>query len=400
VRSSARAIASAVIVLAIAAAAGSPAARTGAAEPAPPAVRIDQVDGTSLAGGLVRIDGDSVRIVTDSGERSLPLATIRRLVHEAGEPAPRPTVRIALADGGTLAGADFVQEGEQGVITGDTGRVELPIPRVRQVAWLTDQDSEPAWVAALPEPQTADLVAVRRDDGHAFVECAIAGVSAESVTVVLDGETIPVKRAKILGLAWLREEAAPAGTVVDVAGGRLTADRVEWSPAGLVLDAAIRLPAAALRAIDYAAGRTTPLAAVAAEKTTVEPFFGGLAAEPGLAAFFAPRMVPDPEDHGPAVLVVRPRTAITWRLPADSRRFRGRLARDPAAQASAAVDVSLAVDGRELVRRRLGGSAADEREPVPLDLDLQGGRRLTLTVDFVPGTIGCGLRLVEGAFEK
>ncbi len=372
-----------------------------AADPAMPAVRLERVDGTSLSGNLAGIDDQTVRLVSDGDERTVPVAEIRRLVHAAdADPAiPLSAVRLTLNDGGSLAGDDFFQDGERGVVTRDDGRIDLPIARICRAAWPSAGEAEPAWVAGLPRPQTADLVVVRREDGHAFVECAITGISAESVTVVLDGETIPVKRAKILGLAWLREAAEPAGTVVDVAGGRLHADRIEWSPAGLVLDDDIRLPAPALRAIDYAAGRTTPLADLAAEKTTFEPFFGGLADAPGLAAFLAPRTVPDRRGED-RVLVARPRTAITWRVPADSRRFRGTLVRDVPAQATAAVDVTVEVDGTERFRRRLGAAAADAREPVPLDLDVSGGRRLTLTIDFVPGDIGCGVRLAEGAFEK
>jgi hypothetical protein len=62
--------------------------------------------------------------------------------------------------------------------------------------------------------------------------------------------------------------------------------------------------------------------------------------------------------------------------------------------------VAIAIDGREAWRRRLGGAAGDAEEPIAVDLDVAGGRRLTLTVDFVPGDPGCGVRLVAGAFEK
>ena len=69
-------------------------------------------------------------------------------------------------------------------------------------------------------------------------------MGAESASVVLDGETTPVKRAKILGLEWLREPAEPAGgTVVRVAGGRIQAGLVRWSAEGLEIDGSLRLPA-------------------------------------------------------------------------------------------------------------------------------------------------------------
>jgi hypothetical protein len=90
----------------------------------------------------------------------------------------------------------------------------------------------------------------------------------------------------------------------------------------------------------------------------------------------------------------------TWRVPAESRRFRVAISRTVPAEAAAAVEVAITVDGQEAWRRRLGGGAGDEREPVAIDLDVAGGRRLTLTADFVPGDMGCGVRLTGGAFEK
>lgn len=376
------------------------AALAAASEPAGPAVTLERVAGDAVRGRLVDVAADSIRIEVAGAEQTLAVADIRRVVSEAAAGPAAAAVLVTTTDGGGLTGVDFLQDGERGILVLPTGRVELPIDRVQRVAWLAAGETEPAWLAELPERPAADLVVVRREEGPTFVECAIVGVAADAVTVVLDGETIPVKRAKLLGIAWLREPAARGGIRVAVAGGELAAERVRWSPEALVLDDAIRLPAAAMRAIDFAAGRTTPLADVTVEASSSEPFFGGLATQPGLAAFFAPRTVPDPAGAGPGAFSARPRTVVTWRVPADSRRFRAAISRDVPAQASAAVDVALELDGAEVFRRRLGGPAGDAAEPVPVEIDVASGRRLTLTVAFVPGDVGCGVRLAGGAFEK
>lgn len=371
-----------------------------AGDPTGPSVRLERVAGEVVRGRLVAVDADVIRIEADGTERTLPVDDVRRVVSEAAEEPAAAAVLVTTTDGGTLSGSDFLQAGEHGIVVLPGGRIELPIDRVHRVAWLAAAGVEPAWLEELPERPAADVVVVRREEGPAFVECAIVGVSDDAVTVVLDGETIPVKRAKLLGIAWLREPAARDGIRVAVSGGELAAGRVRWSPEALVLDDVIRLPAAAVRAIDYAAGRTTPLAEAPIETSVVEPFFGGLATQPGLATFFAPRTVPDPAGEGRAAFVARPRTVVTWRVPADSRRFRAVIARDVPHQAAAAVDVTLALDGAEVFRRRLGGPAGDAAEPIPVEIEVSGGRRLTLTVAFVPGDIGCGVRLAGGVFEK
>jgi hypothetical protein len=361
-------------------------------------VRADLVAGEPLTGRLVAIDGDALRLVADGGERSIPLAAVRQLVRLGATPAEPPAMQLSTTAGGTLAGDDFTQEGPRGIVRVGSGRIELPIERVRRVAWLATGEREPGWVTAKPERPETDLLVVRREEGEAFVECAVAAVSADHVTVVLDGETIPVKRAKVIGIEWLREDAPAGGTVVRLAGGRLSAGDVRWSAKTFTVDD-IRLPPAALVAIDFAAGRSTPLAGLPLEKVSVEPFFGALAAEQPLAAFFAPRTVAA-ADGGPASVVVRPRTVATWRVPPESRRFRAAVSRAVPREAGAAVEVVIAVDDRERWRRRLGGTAADGQEPVVADLDVAGGRRLTLTVDFVAGDLGCGVRFAAGAFEK
>jgi len=382
------------------AAAEGPAALDAGAATAPLEARIEPVAGEPVSGRLLEVGADGVRLEVQGAERLVPLATVRQLVRVAGAAAQDGPAALLLTttDGGTLSGSDFLQEGPRGVVAAREGRIELPVERIRRVAWLAPDEREPGWVAKLPERPESDLLVVRRDEGEEFVACAVVGVSGEHVTVVLDGETIPVKRAKVRGIEWLREEAPAGGTVVRLAGGQLTARSIRWSDAAFTLDD-IRLPPDSFKALDFAAGRTTSLAALEPETSTVEPFFGGLAADRDLAAFFAPRVVAA-ADGGPADLLVRPRTVATWRVPEASRRFRGTVARHVASEATAAVEVVLAVDGREAWRRRLAGVAGSEPEPVAFDLDVAMGRRVTLTVDFVAGDPGCGIRLAGGAFEK
>jgi hypothetical protein len=383
----------AVVLLALAAAAGD--------QPAgePVAVRVELADGSVHRGSLQAIDGERVAIVGEEGPQTWPVAEIRRLVAESTGRAAPPAVQVGLSDGGTLAGDDFSQLGERAIITVGSDRIELPAERVQRVAWLAAGETAPAWREAVPPRPTSDLVVVRREDGPEFVECAVAGVGPESVTVVLDGDTIPVKRAKVAGIEWLRSATPPAGgTVVRVTGGELRLAGLAWSPAGLVLDDAIRLPAGLLRSIDYAAGRTVPLATLEPERVDVEPFFNSLGQIEGLAAFFRPRTVADPEGGG-GTLVVRPRTVVSWRIPAAARRLRATLDRDVPAGSPARVLVTLTVDDREAFRRQLD-AASIAAGPIAIDCDVAAGRRLTLSVESAADDLGCGVRLSAAAFEK
>jgi hypothetical protein len=431
------------------------AARAADMPVAPLTVEVEQGDGTVTEGRLERIDAAGVQLVdVAGGSQSLPGDRVRAVRRtRAGDDAaesPRTSdspgrdegqakVVLTLIDGSTLSGDDFAWDGKQpAVLFRPEGRIELPAGRVRSVAWRPEGvagDAPPQWQAAIPEGTEKDLVVVGTDENHEFVECAITGVSADTVTVVLEDETIPVKRAKVIGLQWLRGEPAAANAagraLVAVSGGGVRASRLEWSVDGLVVDGEIRLPAAMFSGVDYAAGRLVRLASLTAEKVEVEPWFGGLVRtagrSDGLAAFFAPRTIgPSAGDATPvavgvkradagtaaAGIIMRPRTVAVWRLPPDSRRFHAVVAAVAGPQAADATVVTVAVDDRELFRQQLGGgaaAAADDRgtaheqpgQGVPIDVDLASGRRLTVTVDFAPGGgIGGAVRFTDPVIER
>lgn len=375
-----------------------------AAAPPPVTVRLELTTGESITGDLLAVTADTVRATIAGQPREFATAFVRRLVRERpGEP-PRLPVVVTTCDGGSLGGTGCRQEGERLVIDRTEGPISLPANRVARVVWLADDERQPAWLEQAPPKPAADLVVIRKDGGHTFVECAVTGLTDDAVTVVLDGETIPVKRAKVAGIVWLREpESIPSGPAVTFAGGRLAAAEVRWSPDAFVVDDSTRLPPRLLESIDYAAGRTVLLTSLEPEAVAVEPAFGGLTDIEGLKGFFAPRSIPPAGDSGPGALILRPRTVISWRVPDKARVFRVRLARDVPETSPAAVEVAVAVDDQEACRVGLGLHASDPGEsprPGPLEADVSSGRRLTITVDFVGGSLGCPVRLTEPVFEQ
>lgn len=369
------------------------AARAMAADPTV-VVRLEKTDGTTVSGTLAAV---SVTAATLVGVDPVPIAGIRRIVADTAE--ARGKVAVECADGGTLSGDDFTWDGGPAVIAVPGGRVELPVDRVRSVTLRQPRaggDAPPDWRTALPDEPQTDLVVVGKQEEAGerldVVECAIAAVTPETVVVVLDEERIPVKRTKVVGLRFLREAAAAGGTRVELAGGGLAARSVTWTPEALVLDDAVRLPAAALRSIDYAAGRTVRLETLRPERSETEPFFGALGRLDGLAASFAPRFV---ADRGGQSLVLRPRSHVVWRVPADARTFRAAVAAEPGRQPGGEV-VTVLLDDRELFRRRM-----DDGGVAPVEVDVAGGRRLAIKLDFPPGGgMGCPLRFVDPVFEK
>ena len=196
-----------VAIAAVAAALGVGIAPAPAGDPVAPVYRAEFEDGSHASGLLVKIDADSILLEADGAQRTLPVASVRRIERESPAPVlPGPAARLTLVDGTTLAGEDFSWEDGRAALVVPQGRVELPIDRVRSVAWRQAEAGAADWLRGLPESIESDLVVIKKGDAFEFVDCAITAVAADAVSVVLDEEKIPVKRSKVIGVHWLRGE--------------------------------------------------------------------------------------------------------------------------------------------------------------------------------------------------
>jgi hypothetical protein len=198
--------------------------------------------------------------------------------------------------------------------------------------------------------------------------------------------------------------------VVDFTGGRLFATEVRYLPergdfqVSTAWSSDLVIPAAFIRRIDLAAGRTVSLVTLPPEETGVEPFFAGLAELEELTDAFQPRFLTAEQaaslsEGGPLILAM-PRTVMRWKLPAGVQRLR--MQADVERSQAGGGDLVVIVDGRELLRREI---PVEVGEADRIDVDVAGGRRLELIVDFpadsADGQSGLGrLRLHDPRLEK
>jgi hypothetical protein len=156
--------------------------------------------------------------------------------------------------------------------------------------------------------------------------------------------------------------------------------------------------------IANAADRTLALTGLPPERLEVEPYFGSLAALPGFTPYFAPRPVVASGDFPREGLVVRPRTVAVWRVPADSRRVRTVVAPAAGRMAAGKTLVTISIDDSEAFRQEIDAgvfSLDGVGEGLPIELDLAGARRLTVTVDYgTGGDLGSPVRFTTPVIEK
>jgi hypothetical protein len=95
--------------------------------------------------------------------------------------------------------------------------------------------------------------------------------------------------------------------------------------------------------------------------------------------------------HSPLTLV--------YRVPEGFRRFRAVVGIDDSVVAPGQFELVILGDGKELMRQRYGGD--EPRTPLPIDLDIQGVRRISIVLDPADGQdIGDQLNLCEARFTK
>lgn len=386
--------------------------------------RLERADGTTLSGTLKALDPSVVVVSTADGDLSLPTVDVRVLSPSDMPPMEGMEARLWLTDGSLLVGDAVLLDGSELTLEQGGNRITLPQRAVAKLAWQLSPSASlqaglvpaPEWQSVVPAAADSDLIVIRKaaepEPIYQCVPCAILAIDDAHVTVALDEDQIPVKRERVAGLVWLRgeSEAAVPGPIVDLVGGRLLATDVGYLPevqafrVATVWSPELTLPAAAVRRIDLAAGRTVSLVTLSPEEVHVEPFFAALAEREELAAAFEPRMLSGDEasqtgTRGP-MIVALPQTRLRWKLPTGVRQLRMQAAVERP-QAGGA-DLVVLVDGQERFR---GEVTAEGDVGEMIDVEVAGGRRLEIRVDFpAAGTrrlAGLGrIRLLDPRLEK
>ena len=224
------------------------------------------------------------------------------------------------------------------------------------------------------------------------MEGVVYDVGEETVDFEFDGNRTAAKRAKIDAIVYLQAAAnqwpAEVCQVVDIAGGRWRVQEIALKDAALQIKTLAgieaKLPLDRVRQVDFAAVNIAYLSDLEWTDSKFTPYIPSRLKE----AWFAPRR--DEGFQGPLQiqgkrfekgLALHSRTLLTYRLQDDYRRFRAVAGIDDAVRngsVEAHVVLTISGDGKTLFTSEVSGSM----DPLELDLDLSGVKRLTILVDY------------------
>ncbi|MHB1035903.1 MAG: NPCBM/NEW2 domain-containing protein [Pirellulales bacterium] len=370
------------------------------ADPPPTAqteFEVRALDGRAVAGSLAELTSERVSVVSPQGKVSLVAKDLLDLAPKT-KPAPpsaKPGAWIELVDGSSLVAVDYVAEKDRARIALVGGEsLAVPTAAVASVRFRPPGPDAARWSEILKANTPGDHLVVRRGEALDDMVGVLKDVDAKSVRFELDGEVIPVPRAKVEGLVYYhppgKELPAAACQVTDAAGSRLQAKAVTLADGRLriVLRAGFEVarPLSDVARVDFSLGKVQYLGDLEPESVQWTPAIGLAKNLPSLERLYRPR--PDRGLEGePLVLggkayakglAIHSRTKLVYRLAGKYSRLAALVGIDDRMGKQGDVRLVISGDKGELFNETVKGNDA----PRSLNLDLAGVTRLTILVDF------------------
>ena len=230
-------------------------------------VQVDLLDGNSATGSLMSMSAEKLTLQQDGQSKTIALNDIVAITNSgrASEPAADEPGYVVLGDGSNIVcSVDSITANEVSAQSALEERLVIPRPAVRAIQLsATNPDWAGEWRGFLKRKNEDDLLILMKRDGTGldFYRGVISATSGEKVEFVLDGDTVPVPRARIYGLIFAAAEPETDGTVT------LTlSDGSEIITQGLTMDGeslkvesswkqSLTVPFSIVGSIDFSSGR-------------------------------------------------------------------------------------------------------------------------------------------------
>lgn len=375
--------------------------------------------GDVVSGELKALSAKELVLETAAGPVTLPLARLASLAPQTpGQPSAAAAVRVELLDDSLLPAGDYAAAKGQARLSGPGDTVqEVPTAAIRSVRFETPGGPTPAmdkqWAEIRETKAAGDLLVVRKDDALDYLEGVVGEINAETCQFELDGETIPVRRAKIAGIVYAHPATAelpePVGQLATIGGARLQLKAIELSGDLLKIQTTAgtshEVPLADVARFDFTSGKIAFLSDLEPESVTFTPLVGFEQPPQGLLGFYEYRRDVGFEQSPLRLdgkvfakgLALATRTELVYKLPGKFRLFRSTVGIDDSTRETGSVRLSIKGDGKVLWEGDVRGT-----EPVQqLELDVAGVRRLEILADYGAGLdVGDRLDLGDAQVTK
>jgi hypothetical protein len=317
------------------------------------------------------------------------------LKHKPAASDLMPGAWIELTDGSTIAAKQYTVRGDQATITLLNEEVlETPTRSIRNVRLQHVSEAVAnQWSQIKSTKFEGDVLVVRKGDNLDYHQGVLSDVNADLVQFKLDGEDLPIKRAKVYGIAYRHPStevtSSPICRLTDTFGSHWQLNKITLDNklqlttlSGLTMSCSTEI----IASIDFSMGKIAYLSDLKPESITWTPFFGTAKTLPSMEQFYAPRQDRNFESNPLQLagteyskgLSIRSRTEMVYRLPGSFSRLKAIAGIDDSVRPHGSVRLVIRGDNNVLLDTFIAGTD----EPKTIDLDLAGVRKLSILVDF------------------
>lgn len=370
---------------------------------------LEKIDGTRIHFESFEIAATSIRYRERGELQELASNEIKR-IRRAGAPGTQPKMRLGLVDGSELALEAIEGKSDQWKVV--SNETELLVGK-GLAKWLlfrspTSKEST-AWKELLEGKQDSDILVIAREEGVLDRANGIVNaIAPPSVQFDFDGQAIEAPIAKLLGLIWLRSNAARIEPTLKV---RLT-DGTTWMAREIrlpeknatdVMGTAtcglpIRFPLQSLYEIDFSIANLKWLSQ--AELLEAKGNASSLLKNNPLRdAVFRPHFsagngIADSLDQD---LDFKVPGEASFRIPAGVTRFASSIMRTSEGDVRSELSIEIWVQDKKVWESKMEPNQEDIRVDIPVEVD----KRMKLVVRSTSGLLaGCEVKWVQPRFLR
>ncbi|GAA4421864.1 NPCBM/NEW2 domain-containing protein [Bremerella cremea] len=382
---------------------------------APPAVEVQQLDGSKTEGNLVQMTADSLSLeLADGSSSTLSTKDIINVVPTSPapfEPQSPPAFEVSLADGSQLLianlnissrTADLKSPGGNKISLGKSAMKGIRFLHPEADASLADDDPlKQRWYEIVSEYTGADAIVLIREGDLTIQEVVIHGVSSKGVKIQLDDLTTTVDLSKLYGLLFYQRGArtfpSPLCLVELNDRSKLLARSVQLNNGHTQVTTltGTEIPVAfdQITKLDFAAGNIQFLDEMKPARVTWTPVLQSGIAIDDFALVYAPKMNTSfrgtmltlEEDGEPVAysrgMAVHATSELLYDLPTGFRQLQMRVGIAPASLGSCTAKLQIVGDQKILFEKEFSG----DTQPEDIALNISGVRRMKIIVDAADG---------------
>ncbi len=391
-----------------------------------PQVTVQSLEGPSQSGKLIRFSDTGATLEKSGVESAILRSDILSLqLTESKSVEPNDPSQLLLKDGSRLNVRTLQRTGEQ--ITGDTsllGTVNVPANQIRAIRI---QPRNPAydipWNGFLARTDEKDLLIVPKTEGEGldFLSGIIGNITADEISMLLDGENFPVPVDRVYGIVFGSSKSTVSSnglslttTAGDVVHGSSVGYENETWTVQSSWGQELTIVSSHLTQVDFSGDRLKYLADLAPVQEVFDGIdppgsaFAGLIDEESARLLYGPRRNTSLDSGTPMRLrgtqynrglCVHSKTTMVWDLGSQYSSLDFILGVDDRVAFNQKSQVSIRITGDDQVLFEKVVGTQDPAEPVRISLD--GVASLTILVDFADSDSSCDwLDLAEARLIK